>query len=168
MIQSLKMAMKSILGNKLRAFLTMLGIIIGVMSLVVLVSLVSGATSSVTDTISSLATDMLSVSVGSAYSPAVTLDDIDDWALAEHVGEIAPSVSSSMTGKYDSASATLQVYGVTPSYDELQGLALEYGRFLKNTDLDNHSYVCVLSGDAAESLVGYTDCVGYEIALNGI
>ena len=57
MIQSIRMAIKSISGNKMRAFLTMLGIIIGVMALVILVSLVSGATGNVTDTIASLGSD---------------------------------------------------------------------------------------------------------------
>ncbi len=168
MIQSFKMAIKSILGNKLRAFLTMLGIIIGVMSLVVLVSLVSGATSSVTDTINSLGSDMLTVSVSSSYSPAVTLDDLDTWAQDASIGQIAPSASASMTGKYGTTGGSVYVNGVTPSYSEVQGLALEFGRFLKSTDLDNHSYVCILSAEAAENLIGYTDCVGYEIALNGV
>ena len=62
-IQSIKMAWSAIGGNKMRSFLTMLGIIIGVTSLVVLVSLVNGATNSVTDSISSLGTSLLTVSV---------------------------------------------------------------------------------------------------------
>ncbi len=168
MIQSLKMAAKSILGNKLRSFLTMLGIIIGVMSLVVLVSIVSSATSSVTDTIASLGTDLLTVSVSTSYSPTITLDDMTEWSQAENLGEASPVLQTSMTGKYDSTSATVQVSGVMPSYYDVQGLALEFGRFIKTSDLDNHSYICVLSTEAAENLVGYTDCVGYEIALNGV
>ena len=59
--QSVKMALKSILSNKMRSFLTMLGVIIGVFSLVVLVSLVSGASGKITDTISSLGTDQIDV-----------------------------------------------------------------------------------------------------------
>ena len=61
LIQSVKMALKSILSNKLRSFLTMLGIIIGVFALVVLVSLVSGATSSITDTINDIGADQITV-----------------------------------------------------------------------------------------------------------
>ena len=63
MIISFKMALRSISSNKMRAALTMLGIIIGVMALVVLVSLVNGATSSVTDAVSGLGTSMLTVSI---------------------------------------------------------------------------------------------------------
>ena len=63
MIQTLKMAMKSIAGNKFRAFLTMLGIIIGVMALVILVSLVNGATGTVTDTIAKMGSDLITVRI---------------------------------------------------------------------------------------------------------
>ena len=62
-LQSIKMAWKSICGNKMRSFLTMLGIIIGVIALVVLVSLVNSATTSVTDQISSLGNNLLSATI---------------------------------------------------------------------------------------------------------
>ena len=78
MIQAFKMAMKSISGNKFRAFLTMLGIIIGVMALVILVSLVSGATGTVTDTISSLGSNLLTVTVSDDKGKPVTLG-IGTW-----------------------------------------------------------------------------------------
>lgn len=61
--QSIKMAWNSIASNKMRSFLTMLGIIIGVASLIVLVSIADGATGSVTDTISSMGTNLLTVSI---------------------------------------------------------------------------------------------------------
>lgn len=74
--QSLRMALKSIGGNKLRAFLTMLGIIIGVMALVILVSLVNGATGTVTDTISSLGSNLLTVTISDDKGYPVTLSDL--------------------------------------------------------------------------------------------
>ena len=77
MIQAFKMAMKSISGNKFRAFLTMLGIIIGVMALVILVSLVSGATGTVTDTIESLGSNLLTVTVADDKGAPVTLDTLN-------------------------------------------------------------------------------------------
>lgn len=168
MIQSFKMALKSIMGNKLRALLTMLGIIIGVMSLVVLVSLVSGATNQVTNTISALGTDYLTVSVSTSYSPVLTVEELDTWTEEESVGHAAAVLSGSATGKYSTTSGTVAVYGVTPSYIDVLGMDLEYGRFIKSTDVENCTYVCVLSSGAAETLVGYTDCVGFEIALNGV
>ena len=71
--QSLKMALKSILSNKLRSFLTMLGIIIGVVSLVVLVSLVNGATGSITDSINALGNDMLNATISDDHNHTIKL-----------------------------------------------------------------------------------------------
>ncbi len=165
--QSLKMAMKSIAGNKMRAFLTMLGIIIGVFSLVVLVSLVNGATSTVTDTISSLGTDMLTVSVSDDKGYPLSLEDLAAWADEDGIGYITPAGESSLTAKYGATSASITVYGTTPAYYQVQGLELLLGRFLKTADVESHTNVCVINEYTATELVGYTDCLGTEISLNG-
>ncbi len=166
--QSLKMAMKSIAGNKMRAFLTMLGIIIGVFSLVVLVSLVNGATSTVTDTISSLGTDMLTVTVSDDKGAPLSLDDLAQWADVDGIGYIAPAGESSATAKYGSTSDSVTVYGVTPSYYQIQDLSLLLGRFLKTADVNSHTQVCVINENTATELIGYTDCLGTEISLDGV
>ncbi len=165
--QSLKMAMKSIAGNKMRAFLTMLGIIIGVFSLVVLVSLVGGATSTVTDTISSLGTDMLTVSISDDKGYPLSLSDVAAWADESGIGYIAPAGESSVTAKYGSTSASMTVTGTTPSYYQIQGMNMLLGRFLKTADVTSHTNVCVINEYAATELIGYTDCLGTEISLNG-
>ncbi len=168
MIQSLKMALKSISGNKFRAFLTMLGIIIGVMALVILVSLVNGATSTVTDTISSLGSDLVSVTISDDKGSPVTLDTLDEWMDEEGIGLTAPYGTASVTGKYGSTSDTVTVYGATPAYADIEGLSVLLGRFLKSTDVDNHNYVCVITETTATTLIGYTDCVGEELSLDGL
>ncbi len=168
MIQSFKMALKSIAGNKFRAFLTMLGIIIGVMALVILVSLVNGATGTVTDTISELGSDLVSVTVSDDKGNPITLDTLDEWMDEEGIGLTAAYGQTSATGKYDDTSSSVTVYGVTPTYADIQGLSLLLGRFLKHTDVDNNNYVCVINETAATSLIGYTDCIGEEIALDGL
>ncbi len=165
--QSLKMALKSIAGNKMRAFLTMLGIIIGVFSLVVLVSLVNGATSTVTDTISSLGTDMLTVSISDDKGNPLSLEDLAAWADEDGIGHAAAYGESSVTAKYGTVSASITVTGTTPSYYQIQGLNLLLGRFLKTADVNSHTNVCVINEYAATELVGYTDCLGTEISLNG-
>ena len=167
MIQALKMAMKSIAGNKFRAFLTMLGIIIGVMALVILVSLVNGATGTVTDTIAKMGSDLITVRISDDKGKPITLDTLDGWMDTEGVGLIAPSGTSTATGKYGSTNATFQVYGATPAYEQVNGLKLLLGRFLKASDVDNHTDVCVINEAAAEKLVGYTDCLNVEISLSG-
>lgn len=167
MIQSLKMALKSISGNKTRAFFTMLGIIIGVVALVVLVSLVDGATSSVTDTISDLGNNLLTVTVSDDKGNPVKLSNLEEWADEEGVGQIAPVGTAAVTVKKGSESDSCTVYGTTAAYYDVEGLNMLLGRFIKSTDVDNHNYICVINETTATDLIGYLDCVGEEISLNG-
>ena len=168
MIQSIRMAIKSISGNKMRAFLTMLGIIIGVMALVILVSLVSGATGNVTETISNLGSDSITVRITDNKGAPVTIEDLDRWMQQEDaLGRMAPAASESVTAKYGTETGTLTVYGATAPYGDIQKLELLVGRFLKTADVDNVSFVCVINETAATELVGYADCLGEEIRLNG-
>ena len=164
---TLKMALKSIGSNKLRAFLTMLGIIIGVMALVILVSLVNGATGSVTESISSLGSNMLTISVSDNKGAPVTLDDLNAWMTDGIVGSAAAYEQESFTGKYGGNSATVDVYGVSSCYDGIQDLNVLLGRFIKTTDVDNHTYVTVINEGLASELIGYTDCIGEEITIGG-
>lgn len=168
MILSLKMALRSIRSNKMRAMLTMLGIIIGVMALVVLVSLVSGATGSVTEAVSSLGSSMLTVTISDDKGSPVTLDTLDQWMKEEKLGLIAPEIRDALPATGKEASASMVVYGTTPAYYEIQGLQLAMGRWLKRSDVQNNSYVCVINQTAAEELVGYIDCIGEAISINNV
>ncbi len=167
MIQSFKMALKSISGNKFRAFLTMLGIIIGVMSLVILVSLVNGVTGEVTNTISNLGSNVVSVSVSDSKGKPITIDTLNEWSKEKEIGYMSPAASESMTVKYSSTSTSATVYGADASYDTIQNIKIMLGRFLKTTDVDNSSFVCVLNYSAATTLFGYADCIGEEISVDG-
>jgi len=167
-ILSFKMALRSISSNKMRACLTMLGIIIGVMALVVLVSLVNGATSSVTDAVSGLGTSMLTVSISDDKGLPLDLDTANGFMEEDGIGLVAPYISSSVTAKGDEASGDVTVYGTTPAFYEVQGMQLAMGRFLKTSDVENHTYVCVINETAATELIGYVDCVDQAIRLNGV
>ena len=168
MNQALKMAMKSISGNKIRAILTMLGIIIGVVALVVLVSLVDGATSSVTDTISDLGSNLLTVTISDDKGAPINLSTLEEWEQEEGIGLVAPSASTSATIKVDSESDSITVYGTTAAYYDVEGLNLLLGRFLKSTDVENHNYICIINETTATDMIGYLDCVGEEISIDGI
>ena len=168
MILSLKMALRSIRSNKMRAMLTMLGIIIGVMALVVLVSLVSGATGSVTEAVSNLGSSMLTVTISDDKGSPVTLDTLDQWMQEEKLGLIAPEIRDAQSAAGKEASASMIVYGTTPAYYEIQSLQLAMGRWLKRSDVQNNSYVCVINQTAAEELVGYIDCIGEAISINNV
>ncbi|MCR5138314.1 MAG: ABC transporter permease [Oscillospiraceae bacterium] len=165
---TLRMALRSIGANKMRAMLTMLGIIIGVVALVVLVSLVNGATSSVTDAVSSLGVDMLTVTVSDDKGLPIDLETLTDWRKTEAaVGLTAPSTTASVTGKYGSDNDSFTVYGTNEFYDDIAGLKLCMGRFLNSADVSSHTRVCVLSYTAATEMIGYTDCVGEQISFDG-
>ncbi|MBQ9166411.1 MAG: ABC transporter permease, partial [Oscillospiraceae bacterium] len=60
------------------------------------------------------------------------------------------------------------LYGTTPAYQTINGLEMEYGTFLRQTDVDNHTYVAVINQTMAEDLVGTMDCLGEKISLNGL
>ncbi|NMD38803.1 MAG: FtsX-like permease family protein [Christensenellaceae bacterium] len=166
-IQSVKMAWEAITSNKMRSFLTMLGIIIGVTALVVLVSLVNGATSSITSEVEALGNDMISVNVFDDKGLPLRLEDLNTIAEYESVAKIAPSGSSSAKVKYLNKDMEISLYGTTPAYYNIQGLKLDYGRFLKSADLDNRSYVAVLSHDTAKELFSDTDALGKNITIDG-
>ena len=168
MITSFKMALRSIGANKLRAVLTMLGIIIGVMALVVLVSLVNGATTSVTDAVSGLGTSMLTVSISDDKGMPLDLDTVNGWMDEENIGLVAPYVTTSVSARGEIESGIATVYGVTPAFYEVQGMQLAMGRWLKTSDVENHTYTCVINETAATELIGYVDCVNQAIRLNGV
>ena len=167
-LQSFKMAIKSILSNKMRSFLTMLGIIIGVMSLVVLVSLVDSTTTSVTDTITSISSDYIVVTISDDKGDPLSIDDVTAFMDDENIEAAAPVATSSVTASSTYAEETTTVYGTTYAYQLIQDLELATGRFIKATDVDNHTNVVVLSADLANDVMGRTDVEGETITLDGI
>ena len=168
-MQSFVMALRSIGANKMRAVLTMLGIIIGVMALVVLVSLVNGATTSVTDKVAELGSSMVTVTISDDKGLPIDLEDLNGWMDKEpDLGLLAPYQTSSVVGKHSANYGSVTVYGTTPAYYDIQAMQLSMGRWLKATDIENNSYVCVINETAAEELIGYTDCVGQTISLSGV
>ena len=168
-MMTLRMALRSIGANKMRAMLTMLGIIIGVVALVVLVSLVNGATSSVTDAVSSLGSDMLTVTISDDKGLPIDMETLNDWTQNQAaIGLTAPSITASVTGKYGSDSDSFTVYGTNAFYDDIAGLKLCMGRFLNSADVSSHTRVCVLNYKAATDLIGYTDCIGEQISFDGM
>ena len=168
-MMAVRMALRSIGANKMRAALTMLGIIIGVMALVVLVSLVDSATSSITSEVSSLGSSLLTVRVSDDKGAPVKLQDLENWVDTEpSIAAMAPYATSTATGKFGTESADFNVYGVTQDEYKIQSMQLIMGRFIAASDVKNSNRVCVIPEGTAEDLIGYKDCLGREISLNGI
>ena len=165
--QSLKMAWKSITLHKMRSFLTMLGIIIGVFALVVLVSLVHGATGSITDSVNSLGTNKLTVNIFDDKGKPLRTADLDEIAALDSVGETAPYMTMQVQASSAGRSKTVDVIGTTPSLTAIDNIKLQYGRFFKDPDIENHSNVAVIDYRLARDVMGRQDCVGESIKLNG-
>ena len=166
-LQSIKMAWEAVCSNKMRSFLTMLGIIIGVTALVVLVSLVDGATNSITSEVQAMGNDMITVSIMDDKGAPLRLEDLNDFASLEEVALISPTTTMTATAKYLANDTRISVNGVTPGCYEIQGLELAQGRFLKTADVENRSHVAVLSHDAADEIFGESDILGKRFAING-
>lgn len=165
-LQTLKMALKSIRANKVRAFLTMLGIIIGVSSVIVMVAIGQGSTKEVQDQIGSLGTNVLTVTVTDSdatfkEADAKQIQDIDG------IKAIAPTVSGRVTVKHEKTNTQVSMIGTTSSYLEVRDLKLQSGRFIADLDQGNHSKIAVLGSDTAQTLFGLGDPVGKSVKVNG-
>ena len=170
LIQSIKMAWESITSNKMRSFLTMLGIIIGVFALVVLVSIVSGATGSITDAVAGLGSDSLNVTVIDDKGEALTLAELRSWAGQGSIDRISPTstVNAAIKSGYNSEMAS--IYGVVPEYLDIEGRALSAGRFLKEPDITNSTNVIVVTEAVLTDIMSTSasSALGSTVRVNGV
>ncbi|MBD5559751.1 MAG: FtsX-like permease family protein [Clostridia bacterium] len=166
LVQSFRMAIDAILSNKLRSFLTMLGIIIGVVALVVLVSMVTSATANIASEVNAMGADTLQVTVTSETGRPFTVPEV--LALQGQNDVIGlTAVASQSVGAVGSDNRAVSIMGVTPSYFSVMNLPLASGRLLKTSDLDNATYVAVFSYEAAEEIFHSQDIVGRSVRVRG-
>jgi putative ABC transport system permease protein len=167
--QAFKMAMKSILSNKLRSLLTMLGIIIGVTAVIALVALGQGATKSVTEQVESLGTNLLTVNIIGRGTTS-TISGTEAIAMAEVVEGIkyiAPVNSQSTSVKYGTTSVNVSVVGTNADYALVKDYEVEAGRFLAQIDLDVYQKVAVIGSSTATDLFSLSSPVGEYILIQG-
>ncbi len=167
--QSFKLALKSLAGNKMRAFLTMLGIIIGVAAVIILVSLMQGLTGEVTSLFSELGTDVLTVTVQSRGATR-QVDDEDFYEFLDENRSLfkafSPNVSISGTVKYDNTEYSSSVAGVSEEYMDIKDLELADGRFISYADLESYRKVCVVGSYLNREVYG-GNAVGNTIKVGG-
>jgi len=175
--QSLRIALRSIGANKLRAGLTMLGIIIGVMAVVAMLSIGRGASAAITNQITSIGTNLLYVRPGSTESSGVrtaegsatSLTKEDAAALedlADAVG-VAPQVESFGQMAYLGNNTNARVLGVTPQYLDTMNVKVASGEFVSAANVTASSAVVVLGSQAATTLFDTADPVGQSVRING-
>lgn len=172
--KSFGLAIGSIVSNKMRSFLTMLGIIIGVAAVIILVSIMDGVTGQVTDAFESMGTRNIMISITPRGGNRIVEAD-DMYALAEKYSDIIEGVSPSVTvpcvvksrSSSDSLSST-KVTGVGEAYDTISTLEIESGRFLQYNDVENMRKVAVIGTYVAKELYGgINQAINQTIKLNG-
>jgi len=165
-LQSIKMALRSIKGNKLRSILTMLGIIIGVSSVIVLVSIAQGSTSSVTSQINNLGTNLITINTfGTELS--LSEEKIDKLGELNGVKALSPVVSGRVTVKIDKTSSQTTLTGTNADYETVRNTKVSNGRFLTDLDLEYRQKIAVIGSTTAENLFGTENPVGQYIHLDG-
>ena len=166
--QSFKMAVKAIAGNKMRSFLTILGVVIGVVAIVVLVSIGQGANSSVVESIEGMGTNLITANINARRMNPIDLDSLNELAQNEAISYVAPI--SSVSGTVKAGTTTYDdgvVQGTTPGYESIRNWTVAEGRFLQQPDIDNRSFVAVIGSEAATEMYGTTHAVGETFSLNG-
>ena len=145
--ETVRQAFQNIWSNKFRTFLTMLGIIIGVMAVIVIVGLGNGMTQSIKDSFSDMGTDLLSVQVMGYGARSVSVDSVYDIVEShpDIFESVSPTGSVSGTVKVGTESySNTTVKGVSEVYFEMQGYTIDEGRLLNYVDLENNKKVCVV------------------------
>lgn len=170
-IKYLGVAFESIRIHKLRAVLTMLGIIIGIAAVLVTVGIGSGTAASIKASIESRGTNLLTVSSGSRGSSstaALTMADADALANAKNfpdIAAVAPQYSSSTTLANGSSTGTYQVVGTSDTYASIRNLTVENGDFFTADQVAENANVVVLGATVASDLFGGADPVGQSVRV---
>ncbi len=167
-------AWESIQAHRMRAILTMLGIIIGIAAVLVTVGIGSGAAASITERIESSGTNLLTVSSGTRGSSSSTLTMADAEVLGNSerfptIGGVAPQYSSQTTVANGSSEGTYQVVGTTHAYGDIRSLDIAGGSFLQDGESAGNtvanSYTAVLGDTVATDLFGGVDPVGQTVRI---
>ena len=165
--QSVKMAVSAVLSNKMRSFLTMLGIIIGVMSVTLLISIVQGATGTITSEMEELGGDQIIVSIMDSHKK-LTLSELESLKGKGGIAEVSPSISGNVKVTAAGNSDQVSLYGITESYINVQGLDIEYGRNISVIDCEERLDVCIVGAGIAKELFGTADILGSSLRINGL
>ncbi len=163
-LKILQLSLKAIYNNKMRSFLTMLGIIIGVMAVVILVSITQNATSGITDSISSMGSDQITASI-TGDDVSVSRDSIQTLNSYGMISGVAPIISTNETVKHKSESGSFSIVGVTEDYFDVQNIAIQSGRLFATSDLEYTTSVAILGTETATELFGTWDAVGGTITI---
>ena len=168
------LALRELRRNKMRSFLTMLGIIIGVAAVITLVTLGGGATKQVTEQIAGLGSNMLMINPGKHMGPgqssgAAPFKLADAEALARDIpalAAVAPTVGGSMTAIFANENWSTKVTGTSEHYFMINNRKIKSGRIFTSGEVRSVTAVCVIGETVRTKLFGSRDPIGSRIRLN--
>lgn len=169
-MESVSMAVANIMANKLRSFLTILGIMIGVTAVIALITTISGVSTSISDSFLSMGAGSLTVSTpGSDLKAGLSSADLDEIAALDDIQGVTPSVSTTVKGARGKVTQTrLSVSGVNEFYFVNNPDALEAGRTINPIDIADMSRVCLIGSDMVETFFYGVNPIGQTIYLNAV
>jgi len=173
--QNIVEALESLVGNKMRSGLTVLGIIIGVGAVIAMLGIGEGAQQTITGEIGGLGTNLIFIVRGGSEEitnpEPLTLGDVEalqDQFNAPSLAGVAPLLSSSVEVSYSGESSTTTGNGVTADYDEIRNIGLFEGEFIDDSHNLGRSAVVVLGPATARDLFGHADgVVGEMVRIEG-
>lgn len=175
---AMQLAIKALWRNRTRAMLTTLGVIIGVASVITMVSVGTGAQQRISAQLASMGTNSLVVRPGSVTRGGVrtgagttsTLTLADTEAIKDLPGVIAvaPSIRSSAQVRYRATNWGTAVEGVTPDYFQVRNWPIAEGEFFTDQHVNSAAHVCVLGQTVSQELFGITNPVGKTIVMKGV
>jgi putative ABC transport system permease protein len=177
-MQVLKIALRALARNKVRSALTMLGIVIGVASVIAMVSLGQGAQEQVQAQISSMGTNLLIVSAGSQRSggvrggsgtaSALTVEDAEAISNLPSVAAVSPGVSAGVTLVFGNQNWSTRAEGVSPAHLSIRNRSVGAGEFFRQSDVRSAARVAVLGQTVVDQLFGGADPIGQTIRIRNL
>ncbi len=170
MVESVRMSVSNIRQNRMRSFLTILGIMIGVTAVIALVTTISGVSSSISDSFSSMGASTMTLSAtGTDLQGCLTAENMEEISELDHVEGVSPSVSLSVTAaRGDAYESGVSVSGRNDDYFVQEPDTLARGRAVNTIDLDQSLRVCLISEELVETFFYGDDPIGQELYLDGM
>jgi putative ABC transport system permease protein len=168
-VELVRLALSRLRTSRVRAALTMLGVIIGVASVVALVGVGQGTTSSITTRLAGLGTNLLTInpSTGGGTS-TLTLDDAEALTGVSGVAAVAPELQTTATVAAGDTTTSTSIVGTTADYATVRAFSVWQGTFLSRLDVERDLRVAVLGASAADDLELDASSIGSEISIGGL
>ncbi|GAI45608.1 unnamed protein product, partial [marine sediment metagenome] len=176
-VESLAIAIRSLLANKLRSALTMLGMIIGVGAVIILMSVGAGLQNMITSTFEEMGSNLLFVTPANPDAPgftamapgyataSITMDDAEAMRDIRSVIAVNPTNENFVKVIFGNESTTAVIEGTTPEFQQLYDFAMVSGQFISEVNIARRDMVVVLGSKTAEDLFGSDDAVGQKVKI---